>query len=219
MTYSHIDLTTDVKAVLIDLDGTLYNYEEAHKKALQICSANFLNDFPDALSSEQFCVKYREKRDNVALKLAPSGACRSRFLAFQELFEEIKIPQAFNKALKYETLYWESLIDNMKLDTEAGSFLNRCKEKTIRIAVVTDMQPRFQVQKLQKLKIDHLIDYLVTSEETGKEKPNPEMFLLAIAKLDLSINNVIMIGDNLEKDIKGAENLGIKTYQVNLNGN
>lgn len=219
MTYNHIELTSEIKAVLIDLDGTLYNYEEAHQNALQLCNLSFLKDFPGALSAEEFYVKYREKRKNVALKLAPSGACRSRFLAFQELFEEIKIPQAFNKALKYEALYWDSLIDHMKLDKEAESFLNRCKEKNIRIAVVTDMQPHFQVQKLQKLKIDHLIDYLVTSEETGKEKPNSEIFLLAIAKLDLSINNVIMIGDDLEKDIKGAENLGIKAYQVNLNGN
>ena len=81
------------------------------------------------------------------------------------------------------------------------------------------MQAHFQVQKLQKLKVDHLIDYLVTSEEAGKEKPHSEIFLLALAKLDLQINNVIMIGDNQIKDIEGAEKLGIKAYQVNLNGN
>jgi len=219
MEYKNIILTHEIKGILIDLDGTLYDYETAHKKSLQSCSAVFLNTFPNTFSSEEFCMKYREKRDNVASRLSPQGACRSRFFAFQELFEEIKTPQAFNKALEYETLYWQSLVNNMKLNQEAEWFLKTCKERNIRICIVTDMQAHFQVQKLQKLKVDHLIDYLVTSEEAGKEKPHPEIFLLALAKLDLQINNVIMIGDNQIKDIEGAEKLGIKAYQVNLNGN
>ena len=218
MEYKNIILPPNVKGVLIDLDGTLYNYEAAHKKALQSCSTAFSDEFPSIFSSEEFYTKYREKRDNVASRLSPQGICRSRFFAFQELFEEIKIPQAFNKALKYETLYWRSLIDNMKLNKDAEWFLKICKERNIRTCIVTDMQTHFQVQKLQKLKVDHLIDYLVTSEEAGREKPHPEIFLLALAKLDLQINNVIMIGDNQIKDIEGAEKLGIKAYQVNLNG-
>jgi len=219
MEYKNIILTHEIKGILIDLDGTIYDYEAAHKKALQNCNSAFSNDFPDTLSSEEFYMQYREKRDNVASRLSPQGACRSRFFAFQELFEEIKIPQAFNKALEYETLYWQSLIDNMELNKDAEWFLKICKERNIRICIVTDMQAHFQVQKLQKLKVDHLIDYLVTSEEAGKEKPHPEIFLLALAKLDLQINNVIMIGDNQIKDIEVAEKLGIKAYQVNLNGN
>lgn len=218
MEYKNIILSTNIKGILIDLDGTLYDYDTAHQKALQSCSTAFLNDFPDTISSEEFFIKYRERRNNVALRLSPQGVCRSRFFAFQELFEEIKIPQAFNKALKYETLYWKSLIDNIQLNQDAGWFLRECKERDIRTCIVTDMQAHFQVQKLQQLKVDHLIDYLVTSEEAGKEKPHPEIFLLALAKLDLQKNNVIMIGDNQIKDIDGAEKLGIKAYQVNLNG-
>ena len=104
----------------------------------------------------------------------------------------------------------------MHLNQDAEWFLKTCKERNIQICVVTDMQAHFQVQKL---KIDNLIDYLVTSEEVGKEKPNPEMFLLALEKLDLQVNDVIMIGDNQKKDIEGARNLGIKAYQINLDGN
>ncbi len=219
MEYKNIILTPDIEGVLIDLDGTLYDYEASHKKALQRCSTAFLNDFPGTISSEEFFIKYREKRKNVTSRLSPQGSCRSRFFAFQELFEEIKIPQAFNKALKYEALYWQSLIDNMELNRDAEWFLKTCKERNIRTCIVTDMQAHFQVQKLQKLKVDHLIDYLVTSEEAGREKPNPEIFLLALAKLDLQVNNVIMIGDDQIKDIEGAQKLGIKAYQVNLNGN
>ena len=78
------------------------------------------------------------------------------------------------------------------------------------------MQATFQVEKLKKLNLSKYIDFLVTSEEAGAEKPDKKIFNLALQKMKLSKSKVIMIGDNIKKDIKGAESIGIKAiyYQA-----
>jgi putative hydrolase of the HAD superfamily len=45
------------------------------------------------------------------------------------------------------------------------------------------------------------VDYLVSSEEAGAEKPDPKVFELSLEKLGLKKDEVVMIGDNYEKDI------------------
>lgn len=213
--FNKIRLTTgSIKGVLIDIDDTLYAYLPAHEKALSECQAVFSKEFANCWLVGEFKKKYREKREAVTERLKPQGICRSRLFAFQALFEETAMPQAFNTALKYETLYWRVFINNMKLCAAAGKFLQTCKSKGLATCAVSDMQTHFQVQKLQALGVDHLIDYLVTSEEIGKEKPAPEIFQTALKKLNLKPNEVIMVGDNLEKDIEGAEAVGIKGFMV-----
>lgn len=51
----------------------------------------------------------------------------------------------------------------------------------------------------------------------GVNKPNPQIFNVLLNKLNLQPSQVIMIGDSLEKDIKGAENANIKTIWYNPN--
>ena len=58
--------------------------------------------------------------------------------------------------------------------------------------------------------IADFVDVLVTSEEVGEEKPGKKMFSLVLEKLNMSSVEVLMVGNNVERDIKGAESLGIK---------
>ena len=74
------------------------------------------------------------------------------------------------------------------------------------------MQARFQIKKLEKLKLSKKIDFLVTSEEVGVEKPDLRIFSSALAKLNIKKDQVIMIGDNHEKAIMGARQYGINAY-------
>ena len=72
----------------------------------------------------------------------------------------------------------------------------------------------FQAKKLHSLKLDQFIDYLVTSEEALFEKPHSAIFELAINKMNLNKNDVIMIGDSYDKDIVGAKNAGIRSLHI-----
>ncbi|MHA1511460.1 MAG: HAD-IIA family hydrolase [Promethearchaeota archaeon] len=45
-------------------------------------------------------------------------------------------------------------------------------------------------------------------------KPNPDYFKMALKKIDVDTNEAIIIGDDIESDIKGAENAGIRGFLV-----
>jgi putative hydrolase of the HAD superfamily len=95
------------------------------------------------------------------------------------------------------------------------AFLQKAKERGIKMAIVTDLTAQIQLQKWQKLELHRYIDFMISSEEAGIEKPAPYIFELALQKLQLQTNEVVMIGDNATKDIAGAHALQIKAYQVN----
>lgn len=54
-------------------------------------------------------------------------------------------------------------------------------------------------------------DAMVTSEEAGCYKPEPDIFRCALDKLGVDADRAIHIGDSLHSDIQGAKNAGIST--------
>ena len=211
--FSNIDLTV-ISAVLLDLDDTIYCYDSCHKIAISHCYQHYTNSIDNKISFIDFNIFYNQKRSDVVKKLSSNGSCRSRLFAFQAMFEEIKTDNNFQLAQEYDEIYWNIFIDNMNINKNALLFIQKCRKLNIDICIVTDMIAKIQIRKLQKLGISQYIKYLVTSEEVGVEKPNHKIFQTALNKLDLPSQNVIMIGDNEEKDIKGAESIGIKSYKI-----
>ena len=203
----------NVKAVLIDLDDTLYDFEQAQQIALTKCW-KFYCETIAPITQPAFNQGYFEARSLVRKKLSPYGACRSRLIAFQYWFEMLGFSRAYILAAQFENLYWDSLIDAMILDARAKLFLQEAKSRALPIAIITDMQPHIQVKKILKLGIKDMIDFLISSDEAGAEKPASAPFESALKKLDMQAGQVIMIGDNPINDIQGAEKLAIKHYQV-----
>ena len=79
------------------------------------------------------------------------------------------------------------------------------------------MTAQIQYRKIKKLNLDKYINYIVTSEEAGKEKPHQYIFMLCLDKMHLNKNDVCMVGDSFNKDIKGALSLGMNAYWINSN--
>ena len=50
----------------------------------------------------------------------------------------------------------------------------------------------------------------MVSEWEGMKKPDPEIFLRALEKLNVSAQESIFIGDHPENDVKAAQNVGMK---------
>lgn len=201
------------KAVLLDIDDTIYDYESAHKeslnKALSVCqekwaSQSIINEL------EQI---YLQARKQINLELKETASSHNRLLYFQRLTELLKIPLEFSMELY--NLYWNHFLENMSIFPDFESFTSLLQKKNIKICLLTDLTAHIQFRKIEKLRLFDKIDFLVTSEEAGKEKPHPYMFLLALKKLNLGSDEVCMIGDNFAKDILGSSNLGIKSYWLN----
>ncbi|GIT65690.1 MAG: hypothetical protein Ct9H300mP24_0680 [Candidatus Neomarinimicrobiota bacterium] len=61
------------------------------------------------------------------------------------------------------------------------------------------------------LKLHNIFDVVVAFDDSKERKPSSAPFKLALGKLGLSSDEVLMVGDWPDRDVVGAKNLGIKT--------
>ena len=73
-----------------------------------------------------------------------------------------------------------------------------------RLAVITNGFTDVQAVKMAHSGIDHYFEQVITSESAEARKPSTEIFTHALALTGNDHEEVVMIGDNLETDIKGA---------------
>ena len=89
--------------------------------------------------------------------------------------------------------------------------------------IITNGFSEVQETKLRVSELGKYFKSVITSEEAGVKKPNPEIFQYALSKTGAHIDNSLMIGDDFEVDIVGAKNVGMdqvlfdpeKKYQEN----
>jgi HAD superfamily hydrolase (TIGR01549 family) len=117
-----------------------------------------------------------------------------------------------NNVYYINELYWSVFFDKIKAFEGVNDFIYWNKQNNVKIGVLTDYETEYQIQKLKLLGLNDIIDVVVTSEEVGIEKPSIHMFQTVLSRMKLGANDVIMIGDNLDKDIKGAINSEIYGY-------
>jgi FMN phosphatase YigB (HAD superfamily) len=80
------------------------------------------------------------------------------------------------------------------------------------LALVADSHPATPANVLRQHKLHDLFDYLAISEVVGAQKPQPLIFqtaLLALGIPESDYGRVVMIGNNLERDVVGANSLGL----------
>jgi putative hydrolase of the HAD superfamily len=63
--------------------------------------------------------------------------------------------------------------------------------------------------------MDRYFTNVITSEEAGSKKPDPEIFQYSLRKTGALAFNSLMIGDDLEVDMAGARQNGIDQLYVN----
>ena len=77
------------------------------------------------------------------------------------------------------------------------------------LTIVTNGFVEVQYEKFDKSGLKDYFSHIVLSEEVGCQKPNPRIFEEALRLNGLQAEEVVMIGDSWNSDIKGAINAGI----------
>jgi HAD superfamily hydrolase (TIGR02253 family) len=201
------------KAVLFDLDDTLYEYEPVHKKALAEVYKIF-NTKIMKISREKFTRLFNLSKTEIHQELSGTASSHNRILYFQRLIEKTHNTVDPKIILKLYYIYWGTFLNNMKLKKGVLETLKKLKKQDLKIVLVSDLTTNIQLKKIGKLRITPYIDYLVTSEEAGSEKPHLIMFLLALKKINMLPEDAIFVGDSKSKDISGANAAGIDTVWV-----
>lgn len=81
--------------------------------------------------------------------------------------------------------------------------------------IVTNGFDDVQYAKMRSAGILHYFATITTSETEGFKKPDPRIFAGALARAHVSPAQVLMIGDNLETDIRGGKQAGLDTAFYN----
>ena len=87
--------------------------------------------------------------------------------------------------------------------------------KNYKMHLLTNGFENVQYSKLRNSNLQKYFINVVTSEVSNSLKPNKEIFEYALQKAGATINESIMIGDNLDADISGAINVGMDAVFVN----
>lgn len=187
------------KAVFLDLDNTLYAYEPCHRHGLQE-AYRFYRRKVARLSYRAFRQGYHRARAAVHQRLPEQAASHSRLLYFQQMLEDTKGKTDVRNSLRLEKAYWNGFFKRMKRYAWVLPFLRQCRKQGQRILIVTNLTSRLQMKKLLRLRLERWIDFLVTSEEAGKEKPARAVYDLALKKSGCRPHEVLLIGDDPRTD-------------------
>jgi len=81
----------------------------------------------------------------------------------------------------------------------------------IKLAVVSDAPSREAWMRIYYLNLHHHFDIVLTFDDTNARKPSPIPFQMALKELITKPSETLMVGDWPERDVAGANNLGIRT--------
>lgn len=203
----------EIKAILFDLDNTLYNFNSAHKLSLHAMAEYAESRFD--VPARRFLLGYQQADQQLKSEQPLAAACHNRIIIFQRMLEKMGLPSLVTPLELYET-YWGTMLRVIQPYDGAISLLKRLQRNHIRTGICTDMTTHIQHRKIAVLGLAPYLDTMVTSEEAGVEKPHPKIFLDCLAKLHVEPKDALFIGDSFERDVCGAHAAGILPFWLNV---
>jgi putative hydrolase of the HAD superfamily len=100
---------------------------------------------------------------------------------------------------------------------DVGPTLELLRALGVRMGIVSNWDSRLP-DVLRLLRLDSFFDAVLVSHIEGIEKPHPEIFRRAMAKLDAHPDQTLHVGDVPELDIEGARAAGIRGVLVDRRG-
>jgi putative hydrolase of the HAD superfamily len=133
-----------------------------------------------------------------------------RYARLNEAFEVLNFKAEPNLVIALSESYIEHLSDFNHLFPYAIETLEHLQE-TYQLHLITNGFRGVQYRKMKSSRIINFFKTVTTSEDVGVKKPDPAIFNHALDLAKASNNESVMIGDNLEADIEGAEKVGMSS--------
>jgi len=206
---------SNYKCVIFDLDHTLWDYDKNCAEALSELyeikglKEKGVDSFDKLL--DMFMELNTQMWDQYDLGTIQQDVIR--YQRFHRILLALGVDD-YKLSLSMSSDYVALSPTKKNLLPNARMILDYLKEK-YRMLIITNGFEDIQITKLSSSGISNYFDGIITSETAGHKKPAKEIFDYALAFGSYQPHNVIMIGDNLNTDIKGAHNASIDSIYFN----
>ncbi|MBR3273617.1 MAG: HAD family hydrolase [Clostridia bacterium] len=197
-----------IKSVIFDLDDTLYDFTSAHAVALRRLTAYAGANLD--LSPERFEALHRDAFRRQKERLGSCAAIHNRLIRFQLMLEAVGKPVGY--APEMADLYWNALLERIRPMEGAIDALASLRFMGLTVGIGSNMTADWQYAKLKRLGLMTYVDFIVTSEEAGVEKPDAALFRLCAEKAGCAPGECAFVGDNLKGDALGALDAGMTAF-------
>jgi putative hydrolase of the HAD superfamily len=202
-----------VKAVIFDLDDTLFDHTTSATRALHTWVPELGGTPSDELVAQWFVIERYNFDEWLAGRTTHLGQRRGRLRDFLPLIghpvpvEDDELDEVFAGFLAAYRSSWAAFPD-------ARPALEVARSNGWRIGVLTNGHGVQQNAKLAAIGLAELVDVVSTSEGLGFSKPAPEAYHLTCEALGVDPADTLMIGDNLELDVVAARSAGLRAEHL-----
>lgn len=197
-----------IKAVLIDIDDTIFDFEKCSKNAFKKTLKKL------DLSYEEKDFSYFNKVNDILWTKQKLGE-----INIEEVFEHrsIMMSKYFELDIEKEIfndLFVEFLYDEVEMVDGIEDLLSYLWDK-YQIYAASNGVYEMQVNRIKKSNLSKYFKDIFVSDKISYEKPDEKFFKKVMNITKFSNDDLIIIGDSIKSDIIGAKNSNIKSIYFN----
>ena len=198
--------------LLVDLDGTLMDFEKAELTSLEKTFQKYKIDF-----SKENIQKYDEI-NKAQWHAYERGEIEKDKLVIKRYADLLEVLNMEGSAEEINTFYLNELSKCGETYDGAKEFLEKVYPHYT-VVIATNGVAKTQNGRVKAGGILPLVHFIINSEEAGVAKPENGFFNYAMSIIgDIEKESILMIGDSLTADIQGGINFGVDTCWYNPQG-
>jgi putative hydrolase of the HAD superfamily len=201
-----------IKAVFFDLYQTLVRYQpsQAELEAQALESLGIKTTAKamgrPILTANEFMAQQLAKRP---LSKRTKEEVAALYINYQRVvLKEAGIPEDQKLVMKLLGMMQNARMD-LALFEDALPVLTDLKARGLVTGLISNIE-RNMTEAIQKLGIASKLDIVVTSQDAGAAKPQPEIFAYALQKAGVQPELALYVGDQYKVDVLGANAAGMK---------
>ena len=207
---------SELRAILLDLDDTLYDHHYASRKAIEETIS--LDDALFAAGADSVEIQHRHWLELLHLDVArglrsADDARNERWARIISHFEgDVSQSDQLANAQRENYLRHERAVPG------AVEGVAALREAGYTLSIVSNNTRAEQIGKLERLGLIDAFADIVVSADHGINKPDARLFHIALDRLSVSAAQAVHVGDSWSADIEGAINAGIRPVWFNRFG-
>lgn len=231
----------EIKAVIFDLDDTLYEEESYVRQALFHTAEYMAEQSGLTGQSEQTGLDGQVEQnglngqggrteqngltgqDELTAQEEKREKTEQFYRRMLEILQEEGRGRIFNRVceefqvelpVKKLVEVYRSTRPVLQLYPDAEQLLERLEKKAVKTGLITDGCSMVQHAKIEALSLNKRLDYVLATDDFGISKPQRAVYERCLEALGCTPEEAVYIGDNPAKDFCGAREIGMATVRI-----